>query len=310
MLSAYNEILAIKEKYEKLYLGIHPDVTGIGVAFKKVNGITSKHLSIVFGVANKLKYPGDVLPSMLEGYLTDVVEIAPLKNQITYPDYAIYTPVVGGICIAPDDDGIIPDPTKDTYVGTLGLVVAGTGTTSDVKYVLSNNHVLDAVVAGKLIYQPYEAKNATPIATFYKNHPTLDAAIAILSQSQSMCTLGELSDHTIIAPTADPTGGLPLDASSLNTTVFKVGATTGKTSGTIEDINYTTTVDGKTWTNLVRISPVDPSVPFSKGGDSGSLIFNDHTQGCALLLGGNGGNTTVGFPIVDVLTGLDVKIAN
>lgn len=304
----YHEILRIKEKHENLFLGKHPDVTGIGVAYKQIDGITSKQLCIVFSVANKQKNPADPLPRMLEGILTDIIEMAPLVNQISYPDYAIYTPIVGGICIAPDQDGIVPDPSLDTYIGTLGLVVKGTGTLSDMMYVLSNTHVLDAVLPGKLIYQPYIAKNEDPIASFYQNHPSLDAAIAIVAMDQRTCIPGRLSDGTSITPTSDATGGLPLDASILNKNVYKIGATTGKTSGTIVDINYTATVGGKTWNNLVRISPVNLSVPFSKGGDSGSVIFNDSKQACVLLLGGNGGNTTVGFPIVPVLSGLNVKI--
>lgn len=50
-------------------------------------------------------------------------------------------------------------------------------------------------------------------------------------------------------------------------TVYKVGSTTYKTSATVKSTNYSTTLDGVSFTNLTKTSA------FVDAGDSGGLVY-------------------------------------
>ena len=100
-------------------------------------------------------------------------------------------------------------------------------------------------------------------------------------------------------------------SAAVNMAVQKCGRTTGCTKGTVGAINATINVQYSA--GVARF--VDQVVitgsrgPFSKAGDSGSLIVTDNASASpvALLFAG-GQTTTIGNPIGAVLSALNVTI--
>jgi hypothetical protein len=195
--------------------------------------------------------------------------------------------------------------------GTLGsLVKDATGEL----HILSNNHVLartDQALLGEDISQPgmidYGCRVAEIVADL-SAYPTLgssnvDAAVASL-RTGTMRTDGHILGIGIPASTtAPPAVGLG---------VAKSGRTTGVTTSTIGAINASVNVQYQqgcgggrrfviAFTNQIVIS----SDTFSAGGDSGSLIVTDPSQGTpqpvGLLFAGSS-TTTIANPIDEVLS--------
>ena len=196
--------------------------------------------------------------------------------------------------------------------GTLGSLVTRDG----VQYILSNNHVLarsGSAVTGENIIQPglvdssCSAASDTVVATFPGNivplgHNTDTALGKVISGKVN--TAGTiLGVGAPCTSTATPTVGMA---------VTKAGRTTGTTTGTIQAVNVSATVQyetqcnagstfNETYTNQVSVTPGT----FSAGGDSGSLILsNTNTSNrhpVALLFAGSG-TATIGNPISAVVS--------
>ena len=93
-----------------------------------------------------------------------------------------------------------------------------------------------------------------------------------------------------------------------HTRVQKSGRTTGQTSGTIEGINASFTVNYREagqalLTGLYVIKPFPGNPPFSAGGDSGSLILDNANRAVALLFAGST-LQTLAIPIRTVMEDL------
>lgn len=197
--------------------------------------------------------------------------------------------------------------------GTLGSLVTD-GTTN---YILSNNHVLarsDQASPGEDISQPGLVDNncqIPPIVADFTVAPKLgsnvDAAVAQLRLG-AMNPLGNIEDV-----------GLPstsVQAPTVGLAVAKSGRTTGFTTGSIASINTSVNVQyqagcgkGKrfvvSYTNQVVIN----SSTFSAGGDSGSLIVsNDACHHPVALLFAGSSTTTIGNPIVEVLSKVSTSL--
>ncbi|HYY56131.1 MAG TPA: hypothetical protein VE842_02310 [Pyrinomonadaceae bacterium] len=192
--------------------------------------------------------------------------------------------------------------------GTLGSLVKDT---SNVNYILSNNHVLaigDKALAGDDISQPGLIDNncqIPPIVADFTVAPKLgsnvDAAIAQLRTGQMDAT-GFIEDIGVPSSIVrNPAVGLG---------VAKSGRTTGFQTGSISSINTSVTVKytiecgssrgtNVSYTNQVVIN----STTFSAGGDSGSLIVTNDSchQPVALLFAGSS-TATIGNPIGEVLS--------
>jgi len=193
--------------------------------------------------------------------------------------------------------------------GTLGSLVTGGG----VQYILSNNHVLarsDQAAPGEDISQPGLIDNGCrvpPIVADFTTAPRLgsnvDAAIAELRPGQ-MDSTGFIEDIGTISSV--------VKAPSVGLAVAKSGRTTGFTTGSIQSVNTSVSVQyqrgcnqGKkfvvSYTNQVVVTPGS----FSAGGDSGSLIVSNNSATChqpvALLFAGSS-SSTIGNPIGEVLT--------
>ncbi len=191
--------------------------------------------------------------------------------------------------------------------GTLGSLVHDT---SNIQYILSNNHVLGLsgkAAPGDDISQPGLIDNGCrvpPIVADFSTAPALgsnvDAAIAILRPGQ-MDSTGFIEDIGIPSNVvAQPALGLAVE---------KSGRTTGLTTGNISSINATVRVQyqqgcgkGKKFTISYTNQIVVNSSTFSAGGDSGSLIVvNDSCHQPVGLLFAGSSTTTIGNPAGEVL---------
>ncbi len=203
---------------------------------------------------------------------------------------------------------------NECSAGTLGARVTGGGHL----YVLSNNHVLareNAASIGEDILQPgrYDtqcsASTSDVIADLSKFQPisfsgnnTVDVAIA------------EIRPGAVDNQTYGGGYGVPNTttvSASIGQKVQKCGRTTGCNRGTVSAVNATISVQYSsgvaTFVNQIVISGAHG--PFSRAGDSGSLIVTDNASAnpVGLLFAGSS-TTTIANPIGPALQAMGVTI--
>lgn len=202
---------------------------------------------------------------------------------------------------------------------------------------LSNNHVLadvNRVALGTPISQPGRFDNGSEVADLvaeltrfipiqFGGIPNaVDAAIA------AMTAHGRVEDRATIFDSADSPGpvlslvaGSPATASP-GMTVFKTGRTTRHTRGRVAAVNVNNYLVNMgaglgvaRFDNQIVIEMDNaPAAPFSRGGDSGSLIVEGSGRPVGLLFAGSetGGAGNIGFtganPISSVMTHLGVTL--
>jgi hypothetical protein len=204
--------------------------------------------------------------------------------------------------------------------GTLGSLVQKIK--RDVKFILSNNHVLareNDGVKGELIIQPgslddgcqFRRKNKVaklkkfiPIVFSTSANNEVDAAIAKVIAGK-VDESGTILDIGMVST-------VPLDP-QMGMAVKKAGRTTDLTFGAISDVGVTVNVQYSSGVArfinqfFITWGPTDP--PFSAPGDSGSLIVTDEAS-CphpvGLLFAGSS-TVTVANPIKTVYQKLKVK---
>lgn len=197
--------------------------------------------------------------------------------------------------------------------GTLGAIVSARSSF----FLLSNNHVLgdeDRAKKGDAVLQPGRADGgrvpADVVARFEravrlrKNGNLVDAALArvepgVLFDAARVRGLGALA-----AARTEPLR--PGDR------VAKLGRTTGLTRGVVSAIEVDGVIVGYDRGELrfddqLEISPAGRT-PFSRGGDSGSLIVDEGRRPAALLFAGNDADTTYANPLPTVLAALKVEL--
>lgn len=205
----------------------------------------------------------------------------------------------------------------DVSAGTLGAFVQVGG----VLHALSNYHVLagsPAARTGDLILQPGPADGGRPsadrVGTLAAVVPlaagrtaTVDAALALL-------------DDTEVDPTY-PVGRVTRTARALGgETVGKIGRTTSVTAGRVTAIELDDVVVGYgdelgdlRFDDQIEIEGTGRG-PFSRGGDSGSLVYREDGVALGLLFAGsetggdNGRGLTYVNPIDAVLGALDATL--
>jgi hypothetical protein len=188
--------------------------------------------------------------------------------------------------------------------GTLGAFVKRDN--DDAIYILSNNHVLanvntidtpDRSSVGDCILQPGAHDGGTIsdedcIGYLAEFHPmkryreTLDAALAIVNPPPPSTPYFDrypgLTGNVRVAGTTPAVQGQR---------VWKVGRTTGKTWGTVNStcvsgwpVEYK---DAKVAVSFVeQIEVLGDGEEFSQGGDSGSLVLDEHNRAVGLLFAG------------------------
>jgi len=195
--------------------------------------------------------------------------------------------------------------------GTLGALVKR-GSTS---YVLSNNHVLarsGSASVGEDVSQPGLIDNrcrpATTVARYSLAAPlggsNVDAALAAVYQNRVDST-GAILDVGVPSSTAG--------TAAVGMTLAKSGRTTGLTCGPVTSVLTDVSVQyqrgcnsGKKFTVKYNDQVVVGSSSFSAGGDSGSLMVNAGTAQPVALLYAGSSSTTIGNPIQDVMSALNI----
>jgi len=200
--------------------------------------------------------------------------------------------------------------------GTLGSLVTNGSTT----YILSNNHVLGrsgAAVAGEDVSQPGMIDLNCNVGTIVGDFTVaaalggtnVDAAIAQL-RTGTMDASGFIEDIGVPSKAvAVPTVGM---------SVAKSGRTTGFTTGSVQSINTSVSVQyqqscgsGKKFTVSYTGQIVITPGSFSAGGDSGSLIVtNNSAHNPVGLLFAGSSSSTIANPAALVLTRLSAALGS
>jgi hypothetical protein len=207
---------------------------------------------------------------------------------------------------------------------TAGSVAAFAQSAAQVRMLLSNNHVLaneNGAAVGDPILQPGPFDGgqnpADRVGTLTQFVPlnfsavnTVDCAIATLDDgvafdSKNLDLLGQFS-------------GVRTSPADVGDVVAKIGRTTGVTNGKITAIeldNVTVGYDNgnATFNGQIEIEGTG-TLPFSSGGDSGSLVVDQNNLATALLFAGGetGGSNSMGLtyanPIGTVLQALSITL--
>jgi len=321
--SISKQILAARDRLEEVlmakpYLEIsalaagplgNENIVGIGIGEKVIAGQATGELCVKVYVVDKA--PADMIadgyavPEEIAGVKTDVEAVGEIEALAH--GRRSFRPAPGGVSIGH----------YKITAGTLGCLVQRDQNI----FILSNNHVLansNKAKKGQAILQPgpYDGGTRTsniiarleefiPI-DFSGRSNKVDAAIARPRGrrwqewfSPFILQIGEI--RGTVAP-------------KLSMQVKKMGRTTHLTFGKIDGIKVTIRVGYNakkvaTFTDQIRITSLKSGVPFSLGGDSGSLILDKNNFACALLFAGSrDGSFTFANPIDAVLEALKVSI--
>ncbi|UJP40606.1 S1 family peptidase [Cellulomonas palmilytica] len=307
------ELVAIKESVEKKYLA-QPGVTGIDVGYKVVGGVQTDQVAIRVHVEEKKKSvpKGQQVPAQIDGVVTDVLERryelqvtrAPLDVS-ALADTTHYATLEGGISMGPSRaiGGYV-------FAGTLGAIV--TDEASGQKAAVTNFHVAcvdDGWSVGDRQVQPSRVDTGVPpgdefgaiLRAVLSSH--VDGAVVSIDA-------GRTTAQTIV-DIGTVNGTKP---AALGMEVRKRGRTTGLTYGSVDGLALSVSVDYgdglgvHVLTGQVSIATDTTKNPlFSDHGDSGSVIVDSTGAVVALLFAGAGTNT-VGNPVADVLSELNISI--
>jgi hypothetical protein len=260
-----------------------PGVLDVGVGLKETgDGLTQQIAYRVFVEEKRPEAeltPDAVVPREVDGFVTDVIKVRRPKRIIGFNDEndrTNYKTKVGGIRIGND---------RLSAEGTLGAFF---NRTSDNKTVLlSNHHVLfdpddtdpakwPAMKGKSRVGQPtYDEScccECNAIATVVDGDPTLDCAIALVDDGVPLIPKikqirrpdGSLEADGFITGDAPPVSGHE---------VWKIGARTGLTRGTISQIAPD-----------VEIHPIAPFTRIADHGDSGSVVVDKNSGRIVALL--------------------------
>ncbi|PWB76077.1 hypothetical protein C3F09_01150 [candidate division GN15 bacterium] len=280
------------------------NVLGVGIGEKSTGGRATGQQCVVVYVMSKASdqqiHPEALVPTEVNGVATDVIatgEIQALSFR------GRYRPAPGGVSIAH----------VAVTAGTLGCLVYR----ARLLYVLSNNHVLancNRARMGDLIVQPgpYDGGRAPRdvIARLSQFIP-----INFSGQPNEVdCAIAQTSPR-LVRPQNISYGriGSMITAGRIGLPVKKAGRTTQLTKGRITGLHATIRVGyGTPGTAIFTDQLVIQSttkLPFSAGGDSGSLIVTDMTANnpVGLLFAGSATHT-IANSIKTVLGRLNVRI--
>jgi len=311
------QIVQLKESAEEKLLK-QPGVTGVDVGYKYVDGKRTDEIAIRVLVEKKKKTVSkeEKIPESIDGVKTDVIErkyeLHQLRNRKKVEDAELlvdagrYRPLKGGMGIGPCRvvGGFV-------FVGTLGAIVKDNATGNPL--CLSNFHVMcidNGSHVGDQMCQPGRVDGGScptdVVGALLRSSlaATVDCAVcdiaAGIGYSCEILEIGQVAGTTTAV---------------LNAPVRKRGRTTGLTYGFVDgiaasvNINYGDGIGVKTLTNQVSVRPDTTHNPlFSDHGDSGSVIVDDSRHVVSLLFAGSGDGHTLGNPISDVLSALNVTM--
>jgi len=308
------------------------NVVATGIGYKASEGKKTSTLSLICSVVQKLPSsklsPREMIPSTIEGLPTDVVQTGRIRAFQSHT--ARYRPAPGGISIGH----------KDITAGTLGCLVKKGGEF----FILSNNHVLansNSAQVGDPILQPgpYDGgrfpddhianleafipiffiggasgcSTATGIAGILNS-----IAEAMGSDARLQAITTQAEDNLVDAAIARPLnpgdvkdeileiGFLSgVGSGALGMAIKKSGRTTALTTGEIQQVDVTSTVqygDNK----IARFTDQLLAGAMSQGGDSGSAVLDAQNRLIGLLFAGSD-TTTIINRIEHVFSALGVS---
>jgi len=270
----------------------YPNVRSVGIGVKYVGGSSTSEPCVVVGVVEKKPLAelrlDDVVPRELDGVKTDVVVVGNIRKRILEPGVisaeaitSRYRPCQGG-------------PSCGHFRITAGTVGVWVGRQDDVGsrewYLLSNNHVLadeNEASLGDSIYQPGPYDGGSPVD-----------AIAHLTAYTPINFSGENRIDAAVAKAADPSfaeegvlnlpkvGGLCREA-VVGMPVLKVGRTTSRTDGVIEQMEASVLVGYSNGQALFEDQLIITPGGFSAPGDSGSSVWASDMRFVGLLFAGS-----------------------
>ncbi|MEW6183885.1 MAG: hypothetical protein AB1500_12070 [Bacillota bacterium] len=317
-----------------------PNVVGVGVGRKKVNGFETNEPAIVVFVEKKLpsKYlPRTVIvPNTIDEVKTDVVETGRFRLMNLFT--ARQRPARPGMSIGH----------YRITAGTFGAVVYDRKT--DEPLILSNNHVLANATNGSdgrsrigdpiLQPGPYDGGSAKDdiigklerfIPMHYSAAPAtcpvasgIELYLNILLRTYYPQYTMRLLRKQDAANKVDCAVAKPLESGSIKNDILKIGPirgiteagpgiqvrksgrTSGVTTGSVTYIDVTSTVDIGDKREAVFEDQFATS-PMSQGGDSGSLIVDQYGKVAGLLFAGSDEYTLCNH-IHNVLDALNVRL--
>lgn len=280
--NAYNELASkkanISSKYEILY---NQYAHTMGLESQLLNsfcgvGIDEEQNSLIVDIANltdeKINTFNTLFGSDEDIIFHDVGSTT--KDTATYyPGRAIY--VITSV------DGINTS-IKRVSIGYRAYWKAASGN----KYGFTTcGHAIKDSVNNK-VYSDSSCQNIIGTVRKWQYKDSVDAAFIELTSGNSIGMTTYYSDSD-----GNTSGGDAIKPNSIiksltkGAKVYKVGATTKKTSATVTNINYDFTVNGVTFTNLTKTGE------FCSGGDSGGLVYhyaNGAYWPAGLIKGGGG----------------------
>ena len=164
-----NNILDISHNYYKYFMMIE-NVNGVGLGFKKINGINTKELCIHILVEKKINeqylLKNSIVPKIYMGIKTDIIERGQIIAHTGVNEDFKIRPLQGGSAISSEYFNL---GKRNISTGTLGCIVTKKKKSFGRNYfILSNNHVIaDANNApiGTPIMQPqYKTGNEETVA--------------------------------------------------------------------------------------------------------------------------------------------------
>ena len=320
----------LQENREQLLTRTNVVATGIG--YKVSEGKKTATLSIICTVVQKRPQSKlsaqEMIPSSIGGFPTDVVQTGVIRALQSHT--ARYRPASGGVSIGH----------RDITAGTLGCLVKKGGEF----LILSNNHVLansNAAQIGDAILQPgvydggrfpddHIANLEAFVPISFSGGPSGCSAArgiadllnsiakAMGSDARLRAITTQAEDNLVDAAIARPLN--PNDGKDeilkvgtiqgtapgeLGMAIKKSGRTTALTTGEVQQVNVTATVQyGENQTALFTDQLLAGAM--SQGGDSGSAVLDSNNRLIGLLFAGSE-NTTIINRIENVFSALGVS---
>ncbi|MDX2505600.1 MAG: hypothetical protein QNL62_14135 [Gammaproteobacteria bacterium] len=247
----------------------------IGIGRKMENGKPTNTLALRVYVSKKLPESrletANMIPKKVRHFsrlankeinlVTDVIEVPPPELEVIDPTDK-FRPAPGGVSVG------IPSVTA----GTLGGWVWDK--TDDTIVMLTNDHIIGDS-AGVGIVQPGVFDGGSlPGDRIGTTKRRIVRSTTVPNDVD--CAIGDVdntADHDLRVEEIGP-AVYATELAELDMLVEKYGRTTSHTYGEVQDIDYSTSFGGRSYEDCIYVDVVSPSIDWSKGGDSGSLVFS------------------------------------
>ncbi len=295
------------------------NVVGVGIGKKSVDGASTPTDCIRIYVVAKFDEedvsPAALMPGDFLGVPTDIIEVGRFGQGGHRP-----IPLPQDSVVGPGDPIRVSNPAPNVnsgFMGTLGAIVQDGDRQ---KYILSCNHVLAVngrVPKGANIVSTLTADNETTIAHLYtsvrlqrETSNSVDCALALLTSDCAPVT-EEFQERKGTQKRAIAWKSEKTTAPLKTMKVVKVGAVTGKTFGTILDVDVELYIDYSFGTFRFEKQVIidgGQNFRFARGGDSGSIVVDTDTGRATAMIFAASGRYAVACPIQRVFDELAQEV--